>query len=411
MDIVKAAAVAVRDDEVIPVETILSTLREATNARRDRPLFDSVEGDTFVVGPIRGHGSDFAHYLLTVILTNENVSNIVFLGNYIDGAHQALGVLYLVAVLVLHSGKRIVPLIGKHEHLYPVRPENFGSLQKELELRAINAGVSMDEYETIVKQFFLSLSVGCIVDKLYFCVAGGPASTYPFTSKLHSCSTHESVQEFILNSPMDEDEEHMSEGYAFIHSHDETAFRFTFNASCNFISRNNLASLIVGMDYYTDRPEYDSFAKPNHYKLSVYFPGYTLGRIHPLTKLPAVMSIFSAPKFCGVNWNNACILQISNQRVIIRELTAYAKRKLILPGPQDHCFSWTQPLLEKAIVSIARQFIFYQDVRKAPPKHTATTENEADKEEEEIAVAKMRRMCQLLRENELPLPIIPKLKQ
>lgn len=411
MNVVRSAAEAVRDDEFIPLDTILNTLEEAARARCTRPLFDEVHGDTFVVGPIRGHGSDFAHYLLSVVLVEDTVPNIVFLGNYIDGAHQGLAVLYLVGLLILHSGRHVVPLIGKHEHLYPMRPENFGSLQRELELRAINAGVGVETYESIVKRFFLSLSVGCTIDDLFFCVAGGPASNYPYVRPLRDttavCSTqpHEPFHEFILNSPMDEDEEHMAEGCAFIHSPDETAFRFTFNAAGNFISRNKLASLIVGMEYYTDRPEYDSFAKPNHYKLSVFFPGYTLGRIHPETKLPAVTSVFSAPKFCGVNWNNACILQVCNKRIIIRELTAYTRRKLILPGSQDHCFSWTQPLLEKAVVSIAHQLLFHDTAKDAVVPSGSTCE----REEEEIAIAKMGRLCELLKANDLPFPVVPRL--
>lgn len=407
MDLVKAAALAVRNDEVIPVDIVLDTLKKATNFRKNRPFFDSVEGETVVIGALRGHGSDFANFLLTTVLKSDNVSNIVFLGNYIDGAHQALSVLYLVAMLIIHSGKRVVPLIGKHEHLYPLRPDNFGSLQRELELRAANAGVSIDTYEPIIKDFFHCLSVGCTIDNLFFCVAGGPASKFPLINQMEKCSnlSHDSLQEFILNSPMDEDEEHMSEGCAFIHFSDEVAFRFTFNAACNFVSRNKIASLIVGMEYYTDRPEYDSFAKPNHYKISVFFPGYTFGRIHPETALPAVISVFSAPKFCGVNWNNASILQISRKRIIVREMTAYTGRKLILPGTQDHCFSWAQPLLEKAVVSIAHQLMFHEK------EGSIATTSPQEEEEEHVAVAKMRRMCQLLKENDLPFPVIPYIRK
>lgn len=405
MDIVQAAAAAVRDDTVIQTEAILAALKEATYARRERPLFDEVIGDTFVVGPIRAHGVDFAHYLLTVVLAQEDVENIVFLGNYVDGAHESLHVLYLVALLIVHSGKRVVPLMGRHEYLYPMRPEKFGSLQKELELRAANDGAEMEDYENVVKDFFNALSVGCIVDSLYFCVAGGPASTYPLTSPLltdlSAGSTHESFQEFILNEPMDEDEENMSKGNAFVNASYD-AYRYTFNAACNFISRNHLASIVVGMEYYIDRPEYDSFAKPNHYKLSVYFPGYTLGRLHPETKLPAVISILSAPKFCDVNWNNACILQISDRRIIIRELTPLAERRLILPGSHANCFSWVQPLMEKAVVSIIHQLVFGE---LDAPAHDSIAEEE--EERDSILVAKVRRMCQLLKKNSLPLPVLP----
>lgn len=410
MDIVREAALSVRDHDVIPVDRILASLKEATQKRSSRLLFDRVEGETFVVGPIRGHGSDFAHYLLTVILPNDTVPNIVFLGNYINGAPQGLSVLYLVALLILHADRRIVPLIGKHEFLYPTTQENFGSLQKELELRAINAGVTLEDYEPIVKNFLNCLSVGCTVDSLFFCTAGGLASTFMYVSEISELRflDHEPVKEFILNSPMDEDEERMSEGYAFIRSPDEIAYKYTFNAACNFISRNKLASTIVGMEYYIDRSEYDSFSKPNHYKLSVFFPGYTLGRFHPVMRLPAVISVFSAPKFCDYNLNNACILQISRNRVLIRELAVYEDRKLMFPAPQDHFFSWAQPIIEKAVVFFARQFIFSHDEGKLIKGKSTPTENE--KEEEPPIVSKVHRMCQLLLEYNLPFPLIPKIK-
>lgn len=410
MNIVKAAAVSVRDVDAIPVEKILWSLKEATRRRRNRPLFDKVEGETFVVGPIRGHGSDFAHYLLSAILPNDTVPNIVFLGNYINGAPQGLSVLYLVALLILHSDRVVVPLIGKHEFLYPVAQENFGSLENELELRAINAGVRLEDYELIVKDFFSCLSVGCTVDNLFFCTAGGLASTFAYVSELCELQglSHEHTKEFILNSPMDEDEERMSEGYAFIRSPDEIAYKYTFNAACNFISRNKLASTIVGMEYYIDRSEYDSFSKPNHYKVSVFFPGYTLGRVHPVTRLPGVISVFSAPKFCDYNLNNACILQISRNRILIRELSVFEDRKLIFPAPQDHFFSWAQPIIEKAVVFFARQFIFNHKEGMLIKAKYSGKQNED--EEEPLIVSKAYRMCQLLLEYNLPFPIIPKNK-
>lgn len=410
MNIVKAAALSVRDNKIIPLDLIISSLKDATLKRQHRPLFDHVLGEAFVVGPIRGHGSDLANYLLTVILPNDTVPNIVFLGNYINGAHQSLSVLYLIAILILHSDRCIVPLFGKHEYHYPAAQNNFASLQKELELRALYSGGSLEDYERVVKDFFFSLSVSCTVDNLFFCSAGGLASNFLSTSDFlgrHSIDDA-CVKEFFLNSPMDEDEEHMAEGDAFICSPDEIAYRYTFNAACNFISRNKLASTIVGMEYYTDRPESDSFSKPNHYKLSVFFPGYTLGRVHPDTELPAVISVFSAPKFCDYNWNNACILQISRSKILIREISVYEHREIILPSPQDHLFSFMQPLIEKAIVSFVRNVMSHPNERKLI-KPISSSKNGKEEEESPI-ISKFRRMCQLLLEYDLPFPAIPKIK-
>lgn len=405
MNELASAAQAIRRGEKIPIERVLSTLKEAGNQRRSHQtsFLQRVSGGTIVVGPIRGHATDFAHYVLTQVLPATSVKNVVLLGNYIDGAHQSVETLYLVALLILFSGKTVIPLIGKHELQYPVQPDNFGSLKNELALRSMHSGVAVDEYEEEVKRFFATLAIACLIDERFFCVAGGPASRYRFLPQIAAAGSQEVLQEFVLNEQMDEDEERIAAGCAFVASPSEGAFRFTFNAVCNFVSRNNLAAMIVGMEYHTNRPDYDSFARPNHYKESIYFPGYMLGRIHPDTQIPALVTIFSAPSFCGVNRNNACIIIVSENRLKIHELKEYPERQLIIPGSQDHAFSFAQPMLEKAITAIVREMVFGTIV-----EDSASTSDECFKQREAIAVAKMRRMCQLLKAHDLPLPDVPK---
>lgn len=394
----------IRRGEKIPIEEVVTVVREATEKRRGRrQLWESVEGDTLVIGPIRGHGCDFANLLLTRV-NEEKLEHIVLLGNYIDGGHQSVEVIYLIALLILESHLNIVPLIGRHEYLYPTAPETFGSLQNELILRSIHTRRALFEYETCFKEFFSVLSVGCVVDRRYLCVAGGPASTHRFLVDAQAEVSMAVLHEFILNEQMDEDEERIADKCAFIKSQNGPTFRFTFNAVCNFISRNHLACLIIGMEYHTSRPEYDSFAKPNHYKESIYFPGYTLTRMHPQTHMPAVTAIFTAPSFCGVNRNNGSCVRIANQVVKVHEFEVCRQRPLITPGRQDHAFSWSQPMMENAVTDIIRLMVFaHISEPKAQP-------DEVDAEyalKERVAVAKMYRMCQLLKQHQIPLPVVP----
>ncbi|EPY35974.1 protein phosphatase 3, catalytic subunit [Strigomonas culicis] len=361
----------------------------------------SVLGKSIIIGPIRGHACDFANYLLTNVLVDTSAVNIVLLGNYIDGAHQSIEVLYLVALLIIHSGKTVVPLLGKHELLYPIQPENFGSLRNELILRCNHSHKNIEDYEVVVRQFFASLNTACLVENRLFCVAGGPASGYRHLEDIDSETSQEALREFVLNEQMDEDEERIADGNAFVSQPSEQAFRFTFNAVCNFLSRNNLVMMIIGMEYHTSRPDYDSFARPNHYKESIYFPGFMFGRTHPDTKVPAVLTIFSAPAFCGVNRNGACLVTTSSDRIEVHELPVYSRRPLITPGTQDHSFSWAQPMMERAITSILRDMVFGNIVEK----HEEDVEY---KHMESVATSKMRRMCHLLKSYDLPLPELPK---
>ncbi|KAG5509809.1 hypothetical protein JKF63_07453 [Porcisia hertigi] len=399
------AAERVRKGAPLSLPRVARCIASATKLLREkRKVLERLSSDTIVFGPLRGHAVDFANILLTKVLPNRRVRNIVFLGNYIDGAHQSLDVLFLISVLVVCSRFRVVPLIGKHEMLYPIQPQNFGSLRNEMLLYCTRQHVPLAEYEKIMKEFFAVLPIACVVHN-FFCVAGGPSSGFRFLEEMEAKAvTQEALKEFVVNEPMDEDEERIADGNAFVVSQDnEAAFRYTFNAACNFLSRNKLAMFIVGMEYHTNWPDYDGFARPNHYKESIYFPGYILGRIHPVTQLPAVLSMFSAPSFCGVNRNNACIVEIANRQLEVQELGVYARRPLVTPGPQDHAFSWAQPMLERAIVVIAREMIFGIKADAAPEIDAHKARLEA------VAVAKMRRMCVLLRAHNLPLPDVPKL--
>jgi serine/threonine-protein phosphatase 2B catalytic subunit len=406
--IVWRAAERVRDGAVVELSRVARTIASATQQLKDREvkLVERVAGGTIIFGPLRGHACDFANILLTKVLPNQHVKNIVFLGNYIDGAHQSLEVLFLVAALIVCSRFHITPLIGKHEMMYPIQPENFGSLRNEMLLCcARSPQTSLEDCENVMKKFFAILPIACVVENKYFCVAGGPASGFRTLEDMEGKRvTQDSLKEFVLNEPMDEDEERIADGSAFVASQsNELAFRYTFNAACNFLSRNRLCMLIVGMEYHTSRPDYESFARPNHFKESIYFPGYMLGRIHPDTQVPAVLTIFSAPSFCGVNRNNACIVEIADRRLEVQELGVYTKRPLVTPGTQNHAFSWAQPMLERAVVAIAREIIF-----GAIKEENARGADARQKRLEEIAVSKMRRMCQLLQAHDLPLPEVPK---
>ncbi|CCW65266.1 unnamed protein product [Phytomonas sp. EM1] len=402
MEKIVDAAKAIRSGKNIPIETATKAFRCAGVVCAKHPLMVRVTGNTIVVGPIRGHAPDFANYILTTIFFNDNVENIVLLGNYIDGAHQSIEVLYLVALLVSYSGKNVVPLLGKHELLYPTQPKFFGSLQNELILRSIHSKVNVEIYEEEIRSFFSTLPFVCVIDELFFCAAGGPASGFRLLSQIEAETSREALWEFVMNKRMSEHEEMVLGKNVFVASHDDQSFFFTFNAACNFISRNNLATLIVGMEYHTHCPDRNDFTRSNPNEESIYFPGFVIDKIHLETRIPAVISIFSAPYFCGNNRNNACILEILNKSLRIRELKVYSGRPLIMPGNQNHAFSWAQPMLENAVAKVAHELIFGPIFQQPLSK-----EDNDYRSHERHARAKMKRMCQLLKLFNLPLPKFP----
>ncbi|RNF15811.1 kinetoplastid-specific phospho-protein phosphatase [Trypanosoma conorhini] len=390
----------------IATDKFFEALRSAGKLREGRCFLEEVSGGTLVIGPCRGHATDLAHYLRGRVLEeiiNDRL-NVVFLGNYVDGGHKSMEVLYLVALMVQHLPGVVVPLIGRHEMFYPFPPGHFGSLKAELHLRSVQYGIPFDLLEQTVKNFFAKLPVACVVDKRFFCSSSGLASEYRRLNDIRQEVSQSRLSEFVLNQPMDEDEEKLSSGWAFVGSRTETgsSLRYTFNAASNFLARNGLYTHIGGLEYHMYRPEFENFARSNHYAESTYFPGWLLGRIHHEFRVPASIMIFSASRFCGINQNYGCVVAILGGTLELRQFGACVRRPLIMPGEEGHAFSWSLGLVETAVRAILNDLLF-ADIPQLTDDDGGKARDTSAEETQKIT-SRYRRMCQLLKSHALPMP-------
>ncbi|ESL11796.1 hypothetical protein TRSC58_00446 [Trypanosoma rangeli SC58] len=390
----------------IETEKFLNTLRNAGKLRDGRCFLEEVSGGTLVIGPCRGHPANLAHYLRSHVLSeilNKRL-NVVFLGNYVDGGHKSMEALYLVALMMQHLPGVVVPLIGRHEMFYPFPPGHFGSLRAELHMRSVQCGIPLDVLEQTVKNFFAKLPVACVVNKRFFCSSSGLASEYRHVNEIRQEVSQSSLSEFVLNQPMDEDEEKLSSGWAFVGSQTETgnSLRYTFNAASNFLARNGLYTHIGGLEYHMYRPEFENSARSNHYGESTYFPGWLLGRIHHELRVPISILIFSAPFFCSINQNYGCVVAIMGDTLELRQFGTFAGRPVIMPGEDAHAFSWSLELVEEAVRAILNDVLF-ADIPQTM-EQLSGKDNETSTEETRAITSRYRRMCQLLKSHSLPVP-------
>ncbi|KAH9598127.1 Calcineurin-like phosphoesterase domain [Trypanosoma melophagium] len=388
----------------VEMKELLKTLHKAGKFLERGSFLQEVSGDTLIIGPCRGHAADLAHYLKKDVLQKAAMGqlNIVFLGNYVDGGHQSLEVLYIVALMVQHF-PCVIPLIGRHEMYYPFPSGDFGSLQGELRLRSIQVGISLDFLEEALKDFFAKLPVVCIVNKRFFCSPSGLASEYRLLSNIAQERSQRKLSGFVQNKPMDEDEDRLSSGCAFVGVQTEIGsyFRYTYDAMCNFLSRNNLYTHIGGLEYHTCRYELETFSRFNRHRESTYFPGYVLGRVQHKFHVPTHILLFSAPHFSGVNQNYGCTLAITGDTLELREFDVYIKRPIIMPGKENHAFSWSQGILGRTLASIIHDIMF-ADINR-PPGNEDNADPACTQEAQNMR-SRYLRMCQLLKSKSLPLP-------
>ncbi|AAZ11686.1 hypothetical protein, conserved [Trypanosoma brucei brucei TREU927] len=377
----------------------------AAASRRDggRPL-EEVSGDTVVIGPCRGHAADLAHCLDTHVLSRaiQGKLNLVFLGNYVDGGHHSVEVLYMLALCMLDLPS-VTPLVGRHEMFYPFPPGDFGSLRAELRLRSIHCDVPLDSIEETVRRFFSTLPVACIINKRFFCSSSGIASTYRFTEEISRERSRLRLNEFVQNQPMNEEEDKLYAGCAFVGSHTATGncLRYTHNALCNFLLRNDLFTHIAGIEFHASSERSENFMSFDRYRESRYLPGWMFGRIRKGLRVPSYIFLFSAPHFCDVNKNSGCILTIvGNRTVELQQLDMYVSRPLIMPGEASHGFAWSQGILLKTLRNFFYSVLYDKvDVNANECGERHLVANAKLPSEEEVMKLKYRRMCELVKKH------------
>nr|CCC90847.1 conserved hypothetical protein [Trypanosoma congolense IL3000] len=396
------AVKAVLRGESIETREFLSTLSKATLSREGKGFFEEVSGETVVIGPCRGHAVDLAYCLERYVLArfpNGGV-NIVFLGNYVDGGHNSVEVLYMIALAML-SLPCVIPLVGRHEMLYPHHPGGFGSLRRELFLRSLRCGIPMEDMEDIVRCFFSKLPVACTVNKRFFCSSSGLASCYRFVEEIARERFQWRLGEFVQNQPMNEEEDKSNEGYAFVGSHTAAGncLRYTHNALCNFLLRNNLFTHIGGIEYHALSERSENFMELDRRRESKYLPGWVFGRMRTEPRAPSYIFLFSASHFCDVNRNSGCILTISKSNaMVLQQFDVHAMRPAVMPCEQNHAFAWSYRLLMESVVDIFYNILrsgVAASGRKCPDDkssfHVEVIRNE------DVMKWKYRRMCEMVK--------------
>ncbi|KAF5381810.1 hypothetical protein D9615_005581 [Tricholomella constricta] len=374
----------------------LYILERVTEILTREPNLVDVKSPVTICGDIHGQYYDLMKLFEVGGSIEEN--NYLFLGDYVDrGSFGIECLLYLYSLKIWYPHKFVL-LRGNHEcrHL-----TEYFTFKREC-LHKYSERV----YEACITSF-CALPVTALVDGRFFCVHGGISPELIRLSDLNRMNrfqepgNHGLLCDLLWSDPVanygheqepTQDGPGLPPGRTFLHNSTRgCSFYFTYEASCQFLERNNLLGIIRGHEAQD--------------------AGYTMHKKTPTKKFPSVITIFSAPNYLDVYHNRGAVLKYANKNITIRQFN-YSSHPYWLPNFVD-AFTWSLPFVGAkitdmllAVLSVCSQEELTEidsDEETAASMEPGVSPDEVARRRQEIknkimAIGKMQRVFQMLRE-------------
>ncbi|KAF9236002.1 serine threonine protein phosphatase 2B [Melanogaster broomeanus] len=300
-------------------------LEKATAILRDEPNVLEVDAPVTVCGDI--HGQYYDLMKLFEKGGNPTTTPYLFLGDYVDRGYFSIEcVLYLWSLKICHPDHLFL-LRGNHECR---RLTEYFTFKIECQRK-----YSERIYDACMESF-CALPLAAIMNKQFLCIHGG------LSPELHSVKDLRTLDRFreppthglmcdILWSDPTEDYGSETGKDTFLHNHVRgCSYFFTYAATCKFLERNNLLSVIRAHEAQ------DS--------------GFRMYRKAQNTGFPTLITIFSAPNYLDVYNNKAAVLKYENNTMNITQFNC-TPHPYWLPNFKD-VFEWSLPFVGEKITDM-----------------------------------------------------------
>ncbi|KAN0125341.1 Metallo-dependent phosphatase [Lactarius tabidus] len=380
----------------------LTILRQSTDVLTAEPNVLKVKSPVTIVGDIHGQYYD----LMKIFEVGGNLKDTkyLFLGNYVDRGYFGIECLLYLYTLKLWHPDRIFLIRGHHECRH-LTTEYF------IFKRECLHKYSEKVYDACIESFF-ALPLSGLLDGKFFCVHGG------ISPELNTVSDIDRIMRFqepgssgllcdlLWADPVPnfgheaEPSQHPSPvppGQMWGHNTKRGgSYYFTYEAVIKFLERNELLGVIRGHE--------------------VQDAGYVMFRKTPIKKFPSVITVFSAPNLLDKYHNRGAVLKYANNSTTIRQYHANP-HPFWLPNFMD-AFTWSLPFVGAKIIEMLLAILsvcspeeledeysssdeeaLHTNAREAT-SHEAASARRQQIKNKILAVGRMQRMFQLLREEE-----------
>eukprot|EP00727_Mastigamoeba_balamuthi_P006407 m51a1_g2387 hypothetical protein (488) ;mRNA; r:716350-718988 len=318
-------------------------VREARAILASEPNVLEIEAPAVVVGDLHGQFYDLLNLMDNAGPPTDEDNKYVFLGDYVDrGSFSVECVLLLCALKICHP-RAVVLLRGNHESRLLGTTMTFRiECVRKYNIRLYG------EFQLLFDALPLAALLKGTPGGTCFCVHGGisPSLTHVEQLKLVDRMAeipHAGVVcDLVWSDPVEEWDRFgglplatWQETTFTRNSYRQASYLFGPKAVRRFLDDNNLCCIIRGHQVVAD--------------------GFKQHFTATGSRVPPVMTVFSAPNYCGCYGNRAAFLHVSKQGYIVTNLNV-TPAPYWLPNFLD-VFSFSVPLITENVVRILQNLV------------------------------------------------------
>ena len=249
----------------------------------------------------------------------------LFLGDYVDRGTWAIEVLIYLYSLKINYPKNIFLLRGNHETRECTQSYNF----KQEVLHKHD-----QEIYDLVLDSFDCLPLAAVLNGDYFCVHAGISPAFQKASDIENIDRFKEVPkngpacDMVWSDPTDN-----SSGFA------RSRFQFNEKRNCSVIyGRNEVASFL-------QKSKLKCIIRAHEVQIEGYKEHFWDGKSTPM-----VITLFSAPNYCGSYRNQGAVMQFHNGKYEMRQY-GWSDAPWCLPNFND-IWNWSMPFIIQKVVGM-----------------------------------------------------------